>query len=341
MSTKNGFTEMNGVESNGVKLARLSGPSCFPRVLVTGGAGYLGSSLVPILLTQGYEVIIYDQLLWGVSSLLPFVGNTNLKIVNGNILDVTHLQECVATCDAVIHLAAIVGYPACEKDPALSREVNEQGTKNVVGCLRPGQALVYASTGSCYGAILNGMCTEDTPICPLTLYGSSKAAGEKAVLETGNGVSLRLATVFGVSSRLRLDLLVNDLTHKAIKEKHFDLYQGEFRRTFLHVKDAANAFAFALENYHHMDGKVYNVGDEDMNMSKAELAEIVEKLVPDCVITKSMNGEDKDKRNYEVSYKKIQELGFHATITLKEGVEELLKVLPFISEEEAKKARNV
>lgn len=318
-----------------------SGPDRYPRVLVTGGAGYLGTSLVPILLNQGYDVIVYDKLFWGVSGLLQHAGNNSLKIVQGDILDVDHLQEQVSLCDAVIHLASIVGYPACEKNPDLARAVNEQGTRNLVKCIRQGQPLIYASTGSCYGAIANGLCTENTPISPLTLYGSSKAAGEYAVSETGQGVSLRLATVFGVSSRLRLDLLVNDLTHKALTVKHFDLYQGEFRRTFLHVKDAAYAFAFALENYHLMQGNVYNVGDENMNMSKADVAQMIEDMVPGCVITKTVNGEDKDKRDYEVSYEKIRSLGYHATISLREGIEELLRVLPFISDEEAKKARNV
>ena len=327
---------MNGVQ-NGFPVVSKR----FPRVLVTGGAGYLGSSLVPLLLQEGYEVIVYDPMVWGVSGLLPCVGNRHLKIVNGNILDVRHLRECIAQCDAVIHLAAIVGYPACEKDPELAREVNEQGTKNVVGCLQRGQPLVYASTGSCYGAIPNGLCTEDTPICPLTLYGSSKAEGEKAVMKASCAISLRLATVFGISPRLRLDLLVNDLTHKALTEKKFDLYQGEFRRTFLHVKDTARAFVFALENYEEMKGSVFNVGDECMNMSKAEVAECIERSVPGCIITKSDKGEDKDKRNYEVSYRKIRELGFTATISVEEGIEELLKVLPFITSEEALKARNV
>ena len=309
-------------------------------VLVTGGAGYLGTSIVPLLLQKGYEVMIYDKFLWGATPLLSFVSHPRVTVVHGDILDKKKLAVCMAECDAVIHLAAIVGYPACDKDQPLAKQVNEQGTKNVVENLRVGQPLVYASTGSCYGAIENGKCTEKTPISPLTLYGSTKAAGEGHVLQAG-GVGLRLATVFGISPRLRLDLLVNDLTFKALTQEHFDLYQGNFRRTFLHVKDAARAFVFALENFDKMKGQAYNVGDESMNMSKSQVAQFIQEVVPNCKITESTKGEDRDKRNYEVSYKKIQALGFQSTLTVEDGIQELLKVLPFITAEEVKNAKNV
>eukprot|EP00058_Branchiostoma_floridae_P009057 XP_002594545.1 hypothetical protein BRAFLDRAFT_130804 [Branchiostoma floridae] len=255
------------------------------RVLVTGGAGYLGSSMVPMLLHEGYHVTVHDIFVHGIFSLLP------------------------------------------------------EGTENIVRLLQPHQGMVYSSTGSCYGAV-EGTCNEETPISPLTLYGRTKAEGEAAVLAAG-GVALRLATVFGVSPRLRLDLLVNDLTNRALKEHHFSLYEGSFRRTFLHCKDAAHAFVFSLKNYERMKGGAFNVGDEKMNMTKASVAKCIQEMVPGCIITLSEEGEDKDKRDYEVSYAKIRKLGYHSTLSVQDGIRELVKVLPAMTEEDIIRCRNV
>ena len=310
-------------------------------VLVTGGAGYIGTSLIPILLERGCKVTVFDKFDFGITPLLSVISDPNLKIIRGDICNRGQLKAALTDdITAVVHLAAIVGYPACERDQSLAVEVNEVGTQNVVDLMKPHQKLVFASTGSCYGAI-EGVCTENTPICPLTLYGRTKATGEKIVLQR-DAVVLRLATLFGVSHRMRLDLLINDLTHRALNSRYIDLYQGSFRRTFLHVRDAAMSFYLAIQKFDSMKNSIFNVGDDKMNMSKADAARrIVAGVNNDTVLDLDGEGQDLDKRDYEVDYNKIRQMGFRSSITLEEGIDELIKTLPQMSDWEIKISKNV
>ena len=299
------------------------------RILVTGGAGYIGSLLCPGLLDRGHEVVLLDSLMFGVQPILHFITHPKLEVVLGDVRDRRVVTPLAARVDAVLHLAAIVGYQACAADPTTAETTNVDGTRVVVDALSASQLLVYASTGSTYGHC-ETVATEDTPINPLTLYGRSKRDAERLVVDKG-GVGLRFATVFGLSPRLRLDVLVNDFCYQAYHHKQVIVFEGHHRRTFLHVRDAAAVHPFTLDHYAAMRGDVYNVGASDMNYTKIEVARAIKELVP-FYLHEADVGEDLDKRNYEVSYAKINALGYHATITLEDGIREMLRVIPFIQQ---------
>lgn len=258
--------------------------------------------------------------------MLHYFSDKNFEFVKGDIRDKKAVEKAVEGTDAVIHLACIVGFPACKKEPELSREINVGGTKNLVEATNGRAPIFFASTGSTYGQLKEDLCTENTPVNPLSDYGKHKVEAEEIIKNGNKGeyVIYRYATAFGVSGRMRLDLLPNDFTYRAVKEKSLILYEKTFLRTFIHVRDMAKSFLFALENYDKMKGEIYNVGDNSMNCSKEDLAKMIREKV-DYYLHFADVGHDIDQRDYMVSYEKISSLGFRTTITLQEGIDELIK----------------
>jgi nucleoside-diphosphate-sugar epimerase len=300
------------------------------RILVTGGAGYVGSTLVPVLLDAGHEVRVLDNLRFGGQGLLGCARHRGFSLVEGDVRNPAVVASAVDGMDAIVHLAAIVGYPACKKEPDLAYAINVEGTRNVIAARRPGQRLVFASTGSVYGAVPDYVCHEDTPRAPITLYGETKAEAEKLILAAGDAVALRYATAFGASPRMRVDLMPNDFTYQAVHNRSLILYEGGFKRTFVHVVDMARSISFALDNWADIVDDVYNVGHESMNFTKAELAHKILEYV-DYYLYFAEMASDADKRDYEVSYAKIRSKGFETTIDLDTGLVELVKAVRLIN----------
>jgi nucleoside-diphosphate-sugar epimerase len=299
------------------------------RVLVTGGAGYVGCVLVERLLAENYSVTVFDNLMFGGRGLLPYFSRTNFRFIKGDIRDKEQLANAVKQTDLIVHLAAIVGYPACKKDPRLAEEVNIGGTDNLLAVRAPSQAIVYASTGSNYGAYTGMLCTEETPLNPITLYGISKTKAERAILDSGNAIGFRFATAFGSSPRMRLDLLINDFTYRALRERNLIIYEKDFKRTFIHVRDMAEAFAFAIKHFDKMKDDIFNAGSEEMNFSKEEIALKIQQKVPYYLHFADV-GKDEDQRNYEVSYEKIRKLGLKTKIDVDCGISELINAYSVI-----------
>ncbi len=298
------------------------------KILVTGGAGYIGTTLIPQLLDVGYEVVCYDNLLYGGDYIIPFFRRKNFSFIRGDIRDKNRLAEAVKDVDVIIHLAAIVGFPACRKEPELAKSVNVDGTENLIEVTTNNQVIFYGSTGSNYGSV-NEICTEETPLNPLSLYAQTKALAEKMLLNERKTIAYRFATAFGVSPRIRLDLLINDFTYKAITQGYIVVYEKHFMRTFIHVHDMGRAFLFGIENQEKMYNQVFNIGNENMNYSKEQVCEIIKRKT-NAYIHYADIGEDEDKRNYIVSYEKIRKLGYNTTISVEDGIDELVRALQAI-----------
>lgn len=296
------------------------------RILVTGGAGYLGSTLVPELLNVGHEVTVIDNFMYRQNSLAAVCANPNFRIVNGDTRNEKLMKSLTSQADVIIPLAALVGAPLCDRDPLAATSTNHDAILNMLKWLSPSQRIVMPVTNSGYGiGEKDKFCTEDSPLKPVSLYGRDKVEAEKAILSHKNAISLRLATVFGMSPRMRIDLLVNDFTYRAVYDRFIVLFESHFKRNFIHVRDVARAFLHSLDQFEKLKGQAYNVGLSNANISKRELAEAIKKQLPSFVIMEAPVGEDPDKRDYIVSNEKFERSGFQPKHSLEDGIAELIK----------------
>lgn len=299
------------------------------KVLITGGAGYLGSVLSEYLLTNGYSVTVLDNLMYKQLSLLHLFKYEQFKFVCGDVRDNEKLIKLVSDSDVVIPLAAIVGMPACKANPDLAIQVNYEHIKNIVDVLKPTQKLIIPNTNSQYGSSPD-IITEESPFKPLSLYAQTKCDAEDYVLKNGNGIVLRLATVFGVSPRMRQDLLVNDFTYKSVTDGYLVLFEANFKRNYIHVQDIARTFEFMIVNYDRCKNQVFNVGLSTANLSKLELAEKIKEYVTNLVIKTDDYKEDFDKRNYIVSNDKIESFGWSPKYNLDYGIKQLIQAYQMV-----------
>jgi len=295
-------------------------------ILVTGGAGYLGSILVPELLSLGHSVTVLDNFMFGQASLNTCCGHENFDVVRGDARDEKIIKKLLKEVDVVIPLAALVGAPLCGRDELGTVSTNRDAVIMITKLLSANQRLLMPITNSGYGIGESGkFCTEESPLNPISLYGTTKVEAEQAVLEKGNAISFRLATVFGMAPRMRLDLLVNDFVYRATNDKAVVLFESHFKRNFIHIKDVTKAFVHGINNFEAMKGEPYNVGLSDANLSKWELCEEIKKHVPGFVFLEAPIGEDPDKRDYIVSNEKIEATGYQPDYPLSRGIPELLK----------------
>lgn len=312
----------------------VSGKSGSLNILITGGAGYIGSVLVGELLKQGHKVTVLDNFMYGQSSLISYCNNTNLELIRGDVRSEAGERGLVHKLierefDYVFPFAALVGMPVCERDKLAAQTVNFEAIwemNNAITIMAPNTRVIFPNTNSGYGIGQKDIyCTEKTPLKPISFYGRLKCEAEKDVIDRCDAVVFRLATVFGCSPRMRLDLLVNDMVYKALNDGYVVLYEAHFKRNYVHILDVVGAFMHAMDNWDAMRGQIYNVGLSSANLSKMELCQEIKKQVPEFYIAEAGIGKDVDQRNYIVSNEKLEKTGWLPKKTLQDGITELIK----------------
>lgn len=296
------------------------------KILITGGAGYLGSIMTGYLLDAGYEVTIIDNFMFGEASLNHFCNHEKFHVVNGDVRVKETMKPLIASADVIIPLAALVGAPLCNKDPIAAKSTNFDAILLMLELASDKQLILMPTTNSAYGSgDDNNYCTEESPLNPISNYAVEKVEVEKYLMERQNVISFRLATVFGMSPRMRIDLLVNDFTYRAVKDRTVVLFESHFKRNYIHVRDVSRVFLHGLKNFESMKGNIFNVGLSDANVSKRELCERIASAVPGFVYIENDIGMDPDQRNYIVSNAKLEKTGYKPSVSLDQGISELVK----------------